>query len=216
MNNSENAKLTLERFLTNRDAQRQVFQFPPNSSSPAESSDKQPFQPSSAFSQPSSTAETSSSTLAYQHPNTAQSVVRLSDNEISEILSLPIALVSDNPYSAASNTTPSNSRISSGTPSNVDTTTTMSAESSIISQNNQNSHFSNVVGFDNKLKESPLASVHMERNRSSVVGVDDMFINNNNNNNNTSKTTTRCDNSLDFLNPLPNAISMNKVCSISV
>ena len=177
MNNNGGGKLTFERVLNNKDEQKQMFQFPSNSPS-SENADKVPLQSSTLIHQ---SPTTSTPTLAYQHPNTAKSVVRLSDNEISEILSLPIALVSDNPYSAAP-TDVASGAVTSATSSNVATTTTVS-DSSIISPNNENNHLSNMVGFDGKLDESPLAIGHIERNRSSIA-VEDIFINNNNNNNN--------------------------------
>lgn len=204
MNNNGNAKLTLGRFLNNKDAQKQTIQFSSNSTS-SENANKLT-QNSYTIHPPTSAEEATSPTLTYQHPNTAKSVVRLSDNEISEILSLPIALVSDDPYS-----TESALLSGSTTPSNV-ATSTATTDTSVISHNNENNQMPNIVGFDNKVNVPVSNSGHIERNRGSTA-VNNIFINkNNNNNNNNSKTETICDNSLDFLNPIQNVINMNKVC----
>jgi len=206
MNNNGNAKLTLGRFLNNKDAQKQTIQFSSNSTS-SENANKLT-QNSCAINQPTSAEEANSPTLTYQHPNTAKSVVRLSDNEISEILSLPIALVSDNPYSTAP------ALLTGSTTSSNVATSTATTDTSVISHNNENNQMPNIVGFDSKVNVSSSNSGHIARNRGSTA-VNNIFINKNNNNNN-SKTATICDNSLDFLNPIQNVINLNKVCTTKI
>ena len=198
--------MSLQAYLYNKDAQKQISQFPSNSTS-LQHQQKTLQQPDALVDQ-SPSAETSTPTLAYQHPSTANSVVRLSDNEISKILALPIGLVSDNPYSTDSTT------VASGTPTSAKTSSTAAAstvsDSSIISSNNGDGHIAGRIGIDGKFNGSLLSSSDCERNRNGgdVGGV---FFNHNNNNNN-SKTTNFCDNSVEFLSSLQNVISMNKVC----
>ena len=187
VNNNENAKRTLGKFLNNKDAQRQTVQYSTNSTS---SENANILTQQNNFCAPGhSTEDASSPTLTYQHPNTANSVVRLSDNEISEILSLPIALVSDNQYSGDPTMTPGS------TSSNV-ATSTATSDSSIISPNNESNQLQNI-----------------DRNECSA-GTNDVLINKNNQNNNNNiniKSEPICDNTLDFLNPLQNVINLNKV-----
>ena len=201
MNNNGNAKLTLGRFLNNKDTQKQASQFSSNTVS-SENANKL-IQNSCSINQPTSADEASSPTLTYQHPNASKSVVRLSDNEISEILSLPIALVSDNPYSA----TPA--ILSGSTPCSDVATSCVTTDSSVISHNNDNNQLPNIAGFENKVNVPSSTSGPLARNRGSTNVCANK---NNNNNNNNSKTETICDNSLDFLNPIQNVINLNKVC----
>ena len=116
--------------------------------------------------------------------------MRLSDNEISEILSLPIALVSENHYSGDPALTPGS------TSSNV-ATSAATSDSSIISPNNDAHQLPNSNGRNG-------------------TGANDVFLNknihsNNNNNSINIKSEPICDNSLDFLNPIQNVINLNKV-----
>ena len=198
--------MSLQAYLYNKDAQKQISQFPSNSTS-LQNPQKRMQQPDALVDQ-SPSAETSPSTLAYQHPSTANSVVRLSDNEISKILALPIGLVSDDPYSTASTT------VASGTPTSAKTSSTATAisDSSIISSNNDDGHTPVRIGIDDKFNGSLLSSSDCERNRNGTDVSGIFFNNNNNNNNNNRKTTNFCDNSVEFLSSLQNVISMNKVC----
>ena len=198
--------MSLQAYLYNKDAQKQLSKFPSNSSSLQ--NPQKILQQHDALVDQSPSAETSTPTLAYQHPSTANSVVRLSDNEISKILALPIGLVSDNPYSTASTT------VASGTPTSAKTSSTATAstvsDSSIISSNNDDSHIPGRIGIGDKFNGSLLSSSDCEGNRNGT-GVSGIFFNNNNNNNNNNKTTNFCDNSVEFLSSLQNAMSMNKV-----
>ena len=188
VNTNGNAKLTLGKFLNNKDAQRQTVQYSTNQTSTGNAN--MMAQQHNTCGPGRSAEDNSSPTLTYQHPNTAKSVVRLSDNEISEILSLPIALVSENHYSGDPNLT------SGSTSSNV-ATSAATSDSSIISPNNDGHQLPNSNGRNS-------------------TGANDVFLNknihsNNNNNSINIKSEPICDNSLDFLNPIQNVINLNKV-----
>ena len=205
MNNNGSAKLTLGRFLNNKDAQKHIVQnFPLNSTS-SEDTDRLSHN-SSVLNQQNSTKDAASPTLRYEPPDTATPIVRLSDNEISEILSLPIALVSDNPYS----TTPT---LLSGstTSSNVATPTTVS-DSSIISPNNENNQFVNIVGYDNKMEKSSPSNTrgHIDSSRCGLNDRLNEMLKQHQSNNNSIKSEPGCDNSSDFMNPLQNVVGLNK------
>ena len=209
MNSNENAKLALGRFLDNKDAQKkqQILQLSSNSTI-SDNTDKVRLS-TNTLNQTVIKEETPSPTLTYQHPNTANSVVRLSDNEISEILSLPIALVSDNPYSA------SQAALSGSVASSNVATSTTTSNSSIISPNNEHSQLQNIIGFGNKSNDpSSSHDGHGERQGSGFT-VNDVLVNKNNNNNNHIKTEPLCDNALDFLNPLQTMPNSNKVRAAS-
>ena len=186
VNNNGNAKLTLGKFLNNKDAHRQQVQYATNPTSTENANIMS--QQNTSCASGHSTVDNSSPTLTYQHPSTAKSVVRLSDNEISEILSLPIALVQgENSYSGDPTMT------SGSTSSNV-ATSSATSDSSVISPNNEG---------------------NLMPNGRNGTGANDVFMNKNNQNNNNNSTNIKtepiCDNSLEFLNPLQNVINMNKV-----
>lgn len=188
VNANGNAKLTLGKFLNNKDAQRQANQYSANPSSTDNANIMA--QQNSSCGVSHSAEDNSSPTLTYQHPNTAKSIVRLSDNEISEILSLPIALVSENNYSG-------DPAMTSGSTSSNVANSTATSDSSIISPNNEAHQLPNCNGRNG-------------------TGVNDVFLNktnhsNNNNNSINIKSEPICDNSLDFLNPTQNMSNLNKV-----
>ena len=188
VNTNGNAKLTLGRFLNNKDAQRQTVQYSTNQPSTGNANILAQQHNTCGPGHPAE--DNSSPTLTYQHPNTAKSVVRLSDNEISEILSLPIALVSENHYSG-------DPALTSGSTSSNVATSAATSDSSIISPNNDAHQLPNSNGRNG-------------------TGANDVFLNknihsNNNNNSINIKSEPICDNSLEFLNPIQNVINLNKV-----
>ena len=179
--------------MNNKDAQRQTVQYSTNQ--PSTGNANILAQQHNTCGQGHPVEDNSSPNLTYQHPNTAKSVVRLSDNEISEILSLPIALVSENHYSG-------DPALSSGSTSSNVATSAATSDSSIISPNNDAHQLPNSNGRNG-------------------TGANDVFLNrnihsNNNNNSINIKSEPICDNSLEFLNPIQNVINLNKVKILTI